>query len=98
VLAPLHHAVQFRLGLWRIERSWEVRAFLLSICPDAGPALDAHGQRGTDCRSFAVMMHMVAYGGLRGVVGRTFDLEEAARAHEVTAGRDFFGKLILRVP
>lgn len=27
-LAPLHHAVQFRLGLWRIERSWEVRAFL----------------------------------------------------------------------
>ena len=28
VLAPLHHAVQFRLGLWRIETSWEVRAFL----------------------------------------------------------------------
>jgi hypothetical protein len=28
LLAPLHHAVQFRLGLWRIETSWEVRAFL----------------------------------------------------------------------
>ena len=28
VLAPLHHAVQFRLGLWRIETSWEVRAYL----------------------------------------------------------------------
>ena len=28
MLAPLHHAVQFRLGLWRVERSWEVRAFL----------------------------------------------------------------------
>jgi hypothetical protein len=28
LLAPLHHAIQFRLGLWRIERSWEVRAFL----------------------------------------------------------------------
>jgi phosphotransferase family enzyme len=27
-LAPLHHAVQFRLGVWRIETSWEVRAFL----------------------------------------------------------------------
>jgi NADPH:quinone reductase-like Zn-dependent oxidoreductase len=40
----------------------------------------------------------VAYGGLRGVVGRTFDLWEAAKAHEVMAGRDFFGKLVLRVP
>jgi hypothetical protein len=28
LLAPLHHAVQFRVGLWRIESSWEVRAFL----------------------------------------------------------------------
>lgn len=27
-----------------------------------------------------------------------FDLSEAARAHEVMAGRDFFGKLVLRVP
>lgn len=28
LLAPLHHAVQFRLGLWRIETSWEVRSYL----------------------------------------------------------------------
>lgn len=49
-------------------------------------------------RSFAAMMHMAHHGGLRGVVGRTFDLAEAARAHEVMAGRDFFGKLVLRVP
>ena len=49
-------------------------------------------------RSFAAMMHMVHHGGLRGVVGQTFDLAEAARAHEVMAGRDFFGKLVLRVP
>jgi len=49
-------------------------------------------------RSFAAMMHMVHYGGLRGVVGRTFDLADAAKAHEVMAGRDFFGKLVLRVP
>jgi NADPH:quinone reductase-like Zn-dependent oxidoreductase len=44
------------------------------------------------------MMHMVHYGGLRGVVGQTFDLADAAKAHEVMAGRDFFGKLVLRVP
>jgi NADPH:quinone reductase-like Zn-dependent oxidoreductase len=49
-------------------------------------------------RSFAAMMHMVHHGGLRGVVGRTFDLAEAAAAHEVMRGRDFFGKLVLRVP
>ena len=44
------------------------------------------------------MMHMVHYGGLRGVVGRTFELVDAAKAHEVMTGRDFFGKLVLRVP
>ncbi|HKQ65840.1 MAG TPA: zinc-binding dehydrogenase [Methylomirabilota bacterium] len=49
-------------------------------------------------RSFAAMMHRARYGGLRGVVGQTFDLAEAARAHEVMTGRDFFGKLVLRVP
>ncbi len=49
-------------------------------------------------RSFAAMMHMVHYGGLRGVVGQTFELAEAAKAHEVMASRDFFGKLVLRVP
>jgi NADPH:quinone reductase-like Zn-dependent oxidoreductase len=49
-------------------------------------------------RSFAAMMHMVHRGGLRGVVGRTFELAQACKAREVTAGRDFFGKLVLRVP
>ena len=49
-------------------------------------------------RSFAAMMHMVHHGGLRGVVGQTFDLEEAGKAHEVMGGRNFFGKLVLRVP
>jgi len=44
------------------------------------------------------MMHRARYGGLRGVVGQTFDLAETARAHEVMTGRDFFGKLVLRVP
>jgi hypothetical protein len=27
LLAPLHHAVQFRLGVWRVDTSWEVRAY-----------------------------------------------------------------------
>ena len=49
-------------------------------------------------RSFAAMMHMVHHGGLHGVVGRVFELADTARAHEVMTGRDFFGKLVLRVP
>jgi NADPH:quinone reductase-like Zn-dependent oxidoreductase len=56
------------------------------------------GSGGRSRRSFAAMMHMVHYGGLRGVVGRAFELAEAAQAHAVMAGRDFFGKLVLRVP
>jgi NADPH:quinone reductase-like Zn-dependent oxidoreductase len=42
-------------------------------------------------------MHMVHRGGLCGVVDRTFEVAEAAKAHEVIAGGDFFGKLVLRV-
>ena len=49
-------------------------------------------------RSFAAMLHMVHYGRLRGVVGQTFDLADTAQAHQVMTGRDFFGKLVLRVP
>jgi NADPH:quinone reductase-like Zn-dependent oxidoreductase len=63
-----------------------------------GRPLTLMGSGGRSRRSFAAMMHMVHYGGLRGVIGRTFDLADAARAHEVMAGRDFFGKLVLRVP
>jgi NADPH:quinone reductase-like Zn-dependent oxidoreductase len=49
-------------------------------------------------RSFAAMMHMVHCGGLRGLVSRAFELAQAGRAREPTAGRDFFGKLVLRIP
>jgi NADPH:quinone reductase-like Zn-dependent oxidoreductase len=56
------------------------------------------GSGGRSRRSFAAMMHTVHYGGLRGVVGQVFDLVDAAKAHEVMTGRDFFGKLVLRVP
>jgi NADPH:quinone reductase-like Zn-dependent oxidoreductase len=63
-----------------------------------GRPLTLMGSGARSRRSFAAMMHMARYGGLRGVVGRTFELAEAAKAHEVMAGRDFFGKLVLRVP
>lgn len=49
-------------------------------------------------RSFAAMLHMVHYGRLRGVVDRAFDLPDTAKAHEAMTGRDFFGKLVIRVP
>ena len=49
-------------------------------------------------RSLAAMMHMVHHGGRRGMVGQTFELAEVAKAHEVIAGRDLFGKVVLRVP
>jgi NADPH:quinone reductase-like Zn-dependent oxidoreductase len=48
-------------------------------------------------RSFGAMVYLVHHGGWRGVVNRTFELAKAAKAHEVIAGRDFFGKLMLRV-
>ena len=63
-----------------------------------GRPLTLMGSGARSRRSFAAMMHMVHYGGLRGVVGRTFELADAAKAHEVMSGRDFFGKLVLRVP
>ena len=63
-----------------------------------GRPLTLMGSGARSRRSFAAMMHMAHYGGLRGVVGRVFDLADAAKAHEVMAGRDFFGKLVLRVP
>ena len=63
-----------------------------------GRPLTLMGSGARSRRSFAAMMHMVHYGRLRGVVGKTFDLAETARAHEVMTGRDFFGKLVILVP
>ncbi len=70
--------------------------FNLSVLQSRPLTLMGSGARSR--RSFAAMMHSAHYGGLRGVVGQTFDLAEAGRAHEVMTGRDFFGKLVLRVP
>jgi NADPH:quinone reductase-like Zn-dependent oxidoreductase len=68
-----------------------------SLATLQGRPLTLMGSGARSRRSFAAMMHMVHYGGLRGVVGRTFELADAAKAHEVMSGRDFFGKLVLRV-
>jgi NADPH:quinone reductase-like Zn-dependent oxidoreductase len=70
--------------------------FNLSVMQSRPLTLMGSGARSR--RSFTAMMHMVHYGGLRGVVGQTFDLGDCAKAHGVMAGRDFFGKLVLRVP
>ena len=43
------------------------------------------------------IVHMAGRGVVRGVVDRTFPLEDAAKAHEVMESRDFFGKLVLTV-
>lgn len=67
--------------------------FNLSILQ--GRPLTLMGSGGRSRRSFAAMVH---YDGLRSVVGQTFELAEVAKAHEVMSGRDFFGKLVLRVP
>ena len=37
-------------------------------------------------------------GLIRGIIHRTFPLEEAAKAHEAMESRNFFGKLVLTVP
>jgi NADPH:quinone reductase-like Zn-dependent oxidoreductase len=76
--------------------SWHQIPFNLSILQGRPMTLLGSGARNR--RSFAAMVHMVHRCGLRGVVDRTFELAQAGKAHEVTTGRDFFGKLVLRVP
>lgn len=51
--------------------------------------------RNEDLRQIVAMAEK---GVIRGVIHQTFTLEDAARAHEVMEGRDFFGKLVLTVP
>ena len=44
------------------------------------------------------IVHMASRGVIRGIVGRTFPLEQAAEAHRAMEETDFFGKLVLQVP
>ena len=43
------------------------------------------------------IVDMAGRGTIRGIIHETFPLEEAARAHEVMEGLNFFGKLVLTV-
>jgi NADPH:quinone reductase-like Zn-dependent oxidoreductase len=56
------------------------------------------GSGGRSRRSFADMMRVVNNGGLRGVVGKTFPLQDAVEAHRTMRERNFFGKLVLVAP
>jgi NADPH:quinone reductase-like Zn-dependent oxidoreductase len=42
------------------------------------------------------MMRVVNRGGIRGVVGAIFPLENAADAYKTMEERNFFGKLVLQ--
>ena len=44
------------------------------------------------------MMRVIRTGGIRGVVGKTFPLEDATEAYRTMESRDFFGKLVLQTP
>ncbi len=56
------------------------------------------GSGGRSHRSFSEMMQFVRVNRLRGIVHRVFDLANLAEAHRQLAGRDLFGKLVVRVP
>lgn len=47
---------------------------------------------------FAKVATLVRRGDIRGILSRTFPLENAADAHRAMEGRDVFGKLVLTVP
>ena len=56
------------------------------------------GSGGRSRRTFADMMKVVRSGQIKGLVGRTFSLQDAAEAHRTMANRDLFGKLVLVHP
>ena len=47
---------------------------------------------------FTKVANLVRRGEIRGIVSRTFPLQDAADAHRAMEGRDVFGKLVLTVP
>ena len=56
------------------------------------------GANSTTRPELAVQMRFIAEGALRPVIDRVFPLEDAAEAHRYLAGRQHFGKVVLRVP
>ena len=72
--------------------------FDLNLSLLQGKPLTLMGSGGRSRRSFGEMMRVVNNGGLRGIVGRTFPLEDAIEAYKTLDSRDFFGKLVLVAP
>lgn len=56
------------------------------------------GSGGRSRREFADFMRLVNMGALHGVVGRVIPLEQTREAHHLMEDRDFFGKIVLRIP
>ena len=60
--------------------------------------LEIHGTYiGTRAELEQILPHMV-YGRLRPIVDSVYNLKDAHAAHEKLESRDFFGKIVLRVP
>ncbi|MBI4200165.1 MAG: zinc-binding dehydrogenase [Chloroflexi bacterium] len=68
----------------------------ITIVGSGGPV--TLGSVGRSRREFVEFMRLVNRGILRAVVGRVFPLEQARDAHCLMESRDFFGKIVLRVP
>ncbi|MBI4339461.1 MAG: zinc-binding dehydrogenase [Chloroflexi bacterium] len=60
--------------------------------------LTVMGSGGRSRREFRDFMNLVHRGALHGVVGCVFPLEQAREAHRLMEDRDFFGKIVLRIP
>ena len=72
--------------------------YALNLSQLSGTPLSLLGSGGRSKRSFGDMMRVIRTGGIRGVVGKTFPLEDAAEAYRTMESRDFFGKLVLQTP
>ena len=50
--------------------------------------------RGEDLRQIVTL---AGKGTIKGIIHKTFPLEEASKAHELLESRNFFGKIVLRI-
>ncbi len=56
------------------------------------------GSGGRSRKEFVDFMRLVGMGVLHGGVGRVFPLEKTKEAHRLLEDRDFFGKIVLKIP
>ena len=57
--------------------------------------LQLMGSGGRSNRTFADFMKVVHHGSLHGIVGKVFQLDDVASAHQAMTDRDFYGKLVI---